>query len=176
MTSEHYIEPEWLDAIRGKLFYYPAAGEDWAEPLAVFQEVISTFWFCDIHYPRGLRLGIVFGSDPDYQLIGSEKSGASCAELSQRVAEDGRAYRFMEPSKLSDTYERKDGRRITVVRRRGFGQMALTKEFDKARVGGVHAPRRQHRRRRLQRLLSIELQDDLRAVRQSVQENQQSLG
>ncbi|MCW2275302.1 hypothetical protein GJ654_12495 [Rhodoblastus acidophilus] len=135
MTPERYIEPEWLDAVRGKLFYYPAAYEDWAEPLAVFQDYISTFWFCDIHYERGLRLGSVFGSDPSYRLVDSEITGAPLAELSQRVAADGRHYRFLEPSKLWCTYERGDGRQIVVVRRRGFGQMTLTKEFDKGALG-----------------------------------------
>lgn len=45
-------------------------------------------------------------------------------------------YRFLAPSKLAETYERVgDRRRITVIRRRGFGQYALSTEFADGSVG-----------------------------------------
>ena len=51
-------------------------------------------------------------------------------------------YRFLAPSKLAETYERVgDRRRITVIRRRGFGQYALSTEFADGSLG-VHAPKR----------------------------------
>jgi hypothetical protein len=130
-----FIEPDWLESVRGTLFFYPAAGFDYAEPLNVFKDHLDTFWFCDMDYPRGLDLAPVFDINGDFRLVRSEKSGSFDATMENRNDAQGHEYRFLEPSSLSETYERSDGRRLCVVRRRGFGQIALTKEFHSRSIG-----------------------------------------
>jgi hypothetical protein len=53
--AQSYIDPEWLEIVRGKQFYYPCGGEDWHEPLRVFSNYIDEFWFCDLNYPLGMQ-------------------------------------------------------------------------------------------------------------------------
>jgi hypothetical protein len=133
--DEFYIAPEWLEMTRGSACFYPNAGSDHEEPLAVFQDHAHTFWFCDIAYPRGLDLTPVFALTANFRLVQSDKSGAPMATMEERIAENGRGYRFLQPSKLTEIYERTDGRRLIVVRRRGFGQIALSQEFASRSIG-----------------------------------------
>lgn len=130
-----FIEPDWLESVRGTLFFYPAAGSDYAEPLNVFKNHLDTFWFCDKSYQRGLNLAPVFEIDADFCLVGRHKSGAVDAREERRRDKSGNEYSFLEPSRLSENYESSDGRRLNIVRRRGFGQIALTKEFDSRSIG-----------------------------------------
>jgi hypothetical protein len=123
-----------LEAVRGKALFYPAAGSDYNEALKVFQDHIDTFWFCDKAYPAGLNLPPVLTSNDGFLLIQSQKSGAPNATCEIRLA-NGRTYRFLEPSKLIEAYERTDGRQLTVIRRRGFGQIALSTEFTERALG-----------------------------------------
>jgi hypothetical protein len=126
-----FVDPEWLDAIRGKIFFYPAAGCDWREPFDVFADHIDTFWFADINYCKGLRMRPVQGVKSRFRLLLSNVSGEPEAAMEWR---DG--HRSLLPSRLHQTYECVgDGRRVTVVRRRGFGQYALSEEFADGSIG-----------------------------------------
>jgi hypothetical protein len=125
--------------VKGKDLFYPCAGDDWREALDVFADHIGTFWFADIRYAPGLRMHPVRGLTSQFQLLQpSIRSGEPNAVMEQREG-----YRFLAPSKLAETYERVgDQRRITVIRRRGFGQYALSTEFADGSLG-VDAPGRQ---------------------------------
>jgi hypothetical protein len=125
---------DWMEAVREATFFYPAAGSDYLEPLTIFQDHIDTFWFCDVGYANGLDLCAVLPKD-EFRIIQREKSGAPTAIKERRKAENGLCYWFLLPSKLIESYERTDGRRLTVVRRRGFGQIALSEEFDDCSIG-----------------------------------------
>ena len=133
--NDYFIEPEWLAAVRGTLFYYPAAMHDCLEPITVFQEQIDTFWFCDKNYAAGLSLPPALPSESGFHLIKSKKEGAVHARLERRLDSSGRTYAFLEPSRLKEIYERQDGRQLLIVRRRGFGQIAITREFGEKSLG-----------------------------------------
>lgn len=94
----------------------------------MLNEHIGTFWFCDI-YPTGGKGGALGRQLLSYQLMASETRGVLDAEIEVRQSEAGATYRHLEPGSVWDKYGRDDGRRICVVRRRGFGQIALVKEF-----------------------------------------------
>lgn len=130
-----FIKPDWLESVRGSLFYYPAAGSDYAEPLKIFKDHLDTFWFCDLGYSKGINLVPVLGVGDGFRLVDRKKSGTPNAIMEKRYDQSGKEYKFLEPSKLSETYEQSDGRRLFVVRRRGFGQIALTKEFCSRSIG-----------------------------------------
>jgi hypothetical protein len=133
--DDFYIAPEWLEATRGSTFFYPAAGSDHAEALSIFQDYVEVFWFCDISYPKGLNLRTVCNSNTDLRLVKQDISGEPMAEMESRRTDSNRKYNFLQPSKLVETYERTDGRRLTVIRRRGFGQIALSTEFTDCSIG-----------------------------------------
>jgi hypothetical protein len=107
-------------------------GEDWGEALDVFAGLLEAFWFADINYQQGLRMRPVQGLTSQFRhLQPSTRSGEPDAIMGRR---DG--YRSLAPSTLQETYGRVgDGRRITVVRRRGFGQYALSSEFADGSIG-----------------------------------------
>jgi hypothetical protein len=132
--SDFYIAQEWLEVSRDTAFFYPAAGSDYTEPLTIFQNYVSEFWFSDI-YPTGLQLPPVCAFHTDLHPLEQNTSGEPFAIMETRRAENGRRYRFVQPSKLTEVYETTDGRHITVVRRRGFGQIGLTKEFGERSLG-----------------------------------------
>jgi hypothetical protein len=53
-----------------------------------------------------------------------------------RISERGDRYRYLQPSRLLETYLRiGDQRQIAVIRRRGFGQYALSEEFADGSIG-----------------------------------------
>jgi hypothetical protein len=121
--SDFHIAREWLEVSRNTAFIYPAAGSDYAEALSIFQDFVDVFWFCDISYPRGLELPALCASNADLRLIETSTAGELMATMELRKAQSNRSYRFLEPSRLVETYLRTDGRRLTVIRRRGFGQI-----------------------------------------------------
>ena len=45
-----FIKSDALEALRGSALFYPSAGYDCAEPLAIFMPVLAEFWFVDITY------------------------------------------------------------------------------------------------------------------------------
>lgn len=133
--SEFHIDQNWLEIVRDSIFYYPAACSDYSEPLAIFQEHISTFWLCDLAYPSALNLPPVFAAHDDFRIVRSQRSGETTSVMEDREAENGRRYHFLKPSTLSETYQRSDGRQLLVIRRRGFGQIAISDEFSDRSIG-----------------------------------------
>lgn len=120
-----FIPSEWLTLIREGSFLYPCAGDDFQEALSVFSPYVSKFVFCDLFYDKGLNLKPVFRPKEGYQLTGSSISGDPSSSLS---CKDG--HKEIEPSALIEVYENEYGnRRVTVKRRRGFGQYSLL-EFE----------------------------------------------
>lgn len=133
--SAFQVAKEWLEVSRNTVLFYPAAGSDYAEALTVFRDYVDVFCFCDINYPSGLELPAVCASDTGLRLVDKYISGDPRAMMEQRIAENNRPYHFLQPSKLVEIYERADGRRLTVIRRRGFGQIGLSKEFSDGSIG-----------------------------------------
>lgn len=133
--SEFFVEPSWLNAVRGKRFYYPAANLDHLEALEVFHEVIDEFWFADIHYRAGLEMAPALVGDQRFRLLQVLKTGAIHAAREQRQDTLGQSFGYLEPSRLIERYEKRDGRNLTVVRRRGYGQIGLVEEFSKKDLG-----------------------------------------
>jgi hypothetical protein len=59
--------------------------------------------------------------------------------MEERTTAEGRRYRYLKPARLKVVYERSsDGRRVTVIRRRGFGQYALAELVDRSLGVFVH--------------------------------------
>lgn len=127
--NDFYIQQDWLEGCRRSTLYYPAAGDDCTELLDLFHDHVDTYWFCDINYRSGLDLPSVSASKLNLRRTDRKIWGNPTASITIRRADNGRCYRYLEPSKLVETYERLDGRRLTVIRRRGFGQIGLSKEF-----------------------------------------------
>jgi hypothetical protein len=96
---------------------------------------MDTFWFCDTHFPPGLTMPPVLGDNKNYRLVSHSPSGNTDSQMENRVTPDGRSYRFLEPSKLSEIYRAFDNRHVTILRRRGFGQIALQMEFVDRTIG-----------------------------------------
>jgi hypothetical protein len=119
-----FIEPESLAAVRGRLLFYPTAGSDWNELLLQFADYIDVFHFCDINYNDLARLENPFSDPGSYELIDSKIEGEIFARIDAPT--QSRPYPDLAPGRLSEIYRRvSDGRRLTVVRRRGYGQYAL---------------------------------------------------
>jgi hypothetical protein len=125
-----FIEPDWLRSIQGGVFYYPAAGADLDEPVAVLHEYIDTFWFCDIERPEK-KLSVLTGPSLKYCLTERDTSGPVDAKIRMRSDDSGAMYRYLEPSLITEIYKNENGRHISILRRRGFGQIGLVKEFSR---------------------------------------------
>jgi hypothetical protein len=130
--SDFHIEREWLEVVRNKALFYPAAGGDYCEALNIFCDHIDTFWFSDINYSTDQKLPSVFSPDSGFRRVEVQTSEA-IEPMEERRPD--RPYRFLKPGKLIETYERTDGRRLIVIRRRGFGQIALSTEFSAGSLG-----------------------------------------
>ena len=79
--SDFHIPPDWLESVRGTVFFYPAAYEDHQEPLAVFRDVIDEFWFADINYPAGLRMTSAVDGCEEFRLKSNETSAPVSAVM-----------------------------------------------------------------------------------------------
>lgn len=134
MISDNFIEPGWLDSVRGSIFYYPAAGDDTAEPIYFLKEVIQNFWFCDTHYDANLELPRALPKESGYDITLAMKHGVIGAEFEERTDNKGKTYKYLEPSRLTEEYQN-DSSILTVHRRRGFGQIALSLEFENNSIG-----------------------------------------
>jgi len=169
---EIWIDPEWLASARGLEFFYPNAGYDHADALAAFVGISSSFCFCDINYCVGLRLSHAIADGGEAEFVSKEVAGNSRSRMGTRIAEGGRTDRFLEPSRLTETYRLPGGQTFCVIRRRGFGQMALAKgsigvfmhRRDSAAEGGS------------KRLLPCEPAPHLRPVQQPFREAQLQVG
>jgi hypothetical protein len=133
--SEWYIDPEWLRTVQDTSFFYPCAYLDHDEAIEVFADHVKTFVFCDNYYPVGLKLDQAIPAGRGARLIDCQIEGAPNATIESRTDPSGRPYRFLLPSKRIETYEREDGRTFVVIRRRGFGQIALSTEIPDRSIG-----------------------------------------
>src|SRR6185295_16539471 len=93
------------------------------------------FHFCDITYNFD-SFGDLFSGSSGWQQIERELQGKSSEPIETIKATIGhREYRYVEPGRLRQVYQRDcDGRRLAVIRRRGFGQYALA-EFPDRSIG-----------------------------------------
>jgi hypothetical protein len=127
-----FIEAPSLKPLRGQSLFYPTAGSDWQEVLELFVDHIDEFHFCDTHYSSPGTLPSPFSNPNFYHLVSSDLRGKPTAQIEPPTAE--RPYPYLELGSLT-VYERvSDSRRVTVVRRRGFGQCAIH-EFANHSVG-----------------------------------------
>lgn len=133
-----FIEPEWLEAVAGTTFFYPAAGADTQDFISLLAPAVGRFVFNDLNYSTltDRRVPVPEG----WRLVarGGDNLAARDDRLQPRHGEDGE-YRDLSPSVLKQVYER-EGREIRVERRRGFGQYAL-REQEPGSIG-VFAHRR----------------------------------
>jgi hypothetical protein len=107
----------------GKIFMYPCAGSDIAEPVQVFGGDFDTFLFVDIKYnARSAEPEI-----PGWQMVAGSQRRLGSSNSSMRHRSVGRSrFRDIEPEWFFSDYENEaNGKRISIVRRRGFGQYAL---------------------------------------------------
>jgi hypothetical protein len=123
--------------MQGRCLFYPCAGADWRTFLEFFGDHVDEFHFCDIggqYEDLGILKSISpFADASPYRLVTTEVEGKPKAQIQPRTA--GRPYRELEPGRPKQVYERgSDGRRLIVVRRRGFGQYALG-EFPNRSIG-----------------------------------------
>lgn len=132
---ENYIDLDWLRAVNRTVFYYPAAGEDFEEPIIFFQDYIDEYWFCDVNYHRALKLRAAISEEYNFEIVHALRDGQLGARKTWRVDTDGRRYPYLEPSRLTESYRRKDGKTLTVIRRRGYGEIGLSKEFQLNSIG-----------------------------------------
>ncbi len=131
-SEGHYVSPEWLAAVAGRKLFYPCAGNDVFEPTAIFAPIVSELWYCDINYPLGLKMPTVLeqAANQDHALKSVEIDGDALARMERREG-----YRFLPPSRRIETYWRQDGSSFRIIRRRGFGEIALGSEFPDDSIG-----------------------------------------
>jgi hypothetical protein len=132
---KQFIEHSWLELVRGKIFFYPAAFNDCAEPVIFFQDYIDFYLFCDKGYQQDLKLDSAIPYASDFSIVKTGCSGHVGADPVKRIDYRGKTYTHLDPSKLVESYRRSDGRILKIIRRRGYGQMALTKEFKPNTIG-----------------------------------------
>lgn len=102
---------------------YPCAGDDISEPIQAFGDLYDTFLFVDIKYNGDSKMPDI----PGWKAVRQSKIRFGSTDFSIRFVQDGRAkYRVIEPEWfLTDYVNEQTGRKILIVRRRGFGQYAL---------------------------------------------------
>lgn len=107
----------------GKIFMYPCAGSDIAEPVQVFGTLFDTFLFVDIKYNALCAEPVI----PGWHMVeGSQRRFGSSNSTIRRCSVGRSRYRDVEPEWFFANYiHERTGRRILIVRRRGFGQYAL---------------------------------------------------
>lgn len=132
--SEQFIEPDWLEYVSGTIFYYPAAGFDTMEPIQVLCGSIQNYWFCDKNYKANLHLPYALEMNSEFRIVSSIQNGAVGSKLERRIDSKGKQFNYLEPSRLIEVYQN-EYLTLTVTRRRGFGQIAITSEFDDKTIG-----------------------------------------
>lgn len=102
---------------------YPCAGNDISEPVQVFGESYDTFVFVDIKYSEGSKVPEI----PGWNEVRGSHRRVGTTNASIRLVQESRfKFRVIDPEWfLADYINDKTGRKILVVRRRGFGQYAL---------------------------------------------------
>ncbi len=102
---------------------YPCAGNDISEPVRAFGELYDTFLFVDLKYCSVSKVPEISGWS---EVRGSQRRFGS-VNSSIRFDQDGQSkFRVVDPEWFcSDFINETTGRRILLIRRRGFGQYAL---------------------------------------------------
>mgnify|MGYP000867987895 CR=1 FL=1 len=121
-----WVEPDALASVAGSTLFYPAAGSDMGPMLNAFSPSIQKFVFNDLY--SGNMPGSGQGFTGFRRVSGSD--GPDClsgALVEERHNGKDRTYRHLDPSFQYEAYER-EGIRIEVIRRRGFGQYALLEQ------------------------------------------------
>jgi hypothetical protein len=121
-----FIDPEWLEAVEGTTFFYPAAGADTQDFISLLAPAVGRFIFNDLNYSTLTdgRVPVLEG----WRLVsrGGDNLAARDDRLQPRHGEDGE-YRDLSPSVLKEVYAR-EGQEIRVERRGGFGPYALREQ------------------------------------------------
>lgn len=121
--EKFYVEPEWLSVLRGGIFYYPASGDDLDEPIDCFANYVDEMHFCDTGYCDLENLRPAFSAAPtSIRYTGPRK--AALERFGRR--------RDIVPGKRIETHPRPQKTDLTIVRRRGFGQMGLAEFPDRS--------------------------------------------
>ena len=130
--GEWYIQPNWLEAIKGRPLFYPCAANDLEEIMTPFLSVVDEFWFADVNYPQGMNLspGI---QDEDKMRCRLKSSYVDGDPNSVLTVAGG--HRNIKASRHFELYRRFDGSKLLIVRRRGFAQIALGDEFKDGSLG-----------------------------------------
>lgn len=132
-----FIEQEWLKAVAGKDFFYPAAFMDISPFVSLLAPSITRFVCNDPCYSTTMdrRLPVAAG----WTLTSQTAPDRSIRDMGieERTSTTGYHYRHVEPSILEQHFARNDGE-ITVIRRRGFGQYALLERPEKSIGAFVH--------------------------------------
>ena len=115
---------EALAAAAGGFLFYPCSGRDWDELVGAFSPTVDTFWFCDPCYDESCAAPVC-----GFRIVETTIDGDPTAALRQ-VRDENRTYRNVPRCVWASRMVRKeDGTVVTVNRRRGFGEYALTTEF-----------------------------------------------
>jgi hypothetical protein len=133
-----FVELEWLEAVAGTTFLYPAAGSDTHDFVALLAPRITRFIFNDLHYSS--RTDRIVPVPDGWRLVSREGWNLEARDDTPepRYGSHG-AYRHLSPSTLEEVFTR-NGCEIRIHRRRGFGAYAL-REQNPASIG-VFAHRR----------------------------------
>lgn len=133
IDRETFLPEQALASVASKALFYPHSGRDVLTPVRIFAPFVSDFWFCDLNYFPASRPADqarpVLDQCGDYRLIGTEVVGAPGADLDRRTSPTGKTYLWIDPARLSETYEHlASGRTFRVHRRRGFAYTAFVTE------------------------------------------------
>lgn len=130
-----YIVSEWLEKTRDSILCYPSAGPDTIEPINVFHKHVKEFWFFDLGYSLNQTTPELMPSGLGYELVHRSLTGAPRAKLARVRSPGGLLHRHLSPSWLRDQYRQPNGRTVDVIRRRGFGQIALNEDIKMKTIG-----------------------------------------
>jgi hypothetical protein len=107
----------------GKIFMYPCAGSDIAEPVQVFGAYFDTFLFVDLKYNASCAAPEIPGW---YMVEGSQRRFGSSNSAIRHCSVGRSRFRVVDPEWFfADYINEATCRKIVIVRRRGFGQYAL---------------------------------------------------
>lgn len=102
---------------------YPCAGGDIAEPIQVFGGLFDTFLFVDLQY----NVQSAEPAIPGWNIVAGSQRRLGSSNSSVRHCSVGLSrFRVIDPEWFFSDYKNEaNGKRISIVRRRGFGQYAL---------------------------------------------------
>lgn len=122
--SRRSLDKDAMQGIAGKSFFYPCAWEDWYEPLDAFGALVDEFYFVDVGYRFSDPVRI---KNARWTLLPEHSELRGPAIDFMRIKHEGRrTFRDIRPAWLCERYlDAGSGQSVTVIRRRGFGQIAL---------------------------------------------------